>query len=78
MGNLDKGMVVRTVFLLCALLNQFLTAYGYTPIDSEAVANFVAFVLTGVASAWSWWKNNSVTKEARKADEYMKELKKRK
>lgn len=75
MGNIDKGTIVRSIFLLCALVNQFLTAYGYTPIDAEGVANFVAFVWTGIASAWAWWKNNSVTKEAQEADKYLQKLK---
>ena len=27
-----------------------------------------------LAAVWSWWKNNSFTKEAIKADEYLEDL----
>ena len=31
--------------------------------------------MTAVFAAWSWWKNNSFTKHAKLADEFLKEAK---
>ena len=69
--------IIRTVLLDIALLNQLLTAFGKCPlpIEDELVNQLISAIFTVSASVWSWWKNNSVTKNAIKADEYLKELK---
>lgn len=75
---MSKGTLIRAVVLLVALINQSLVLAGYSPLpfDDVQVENFTAAVFTIVASIWSWWKNNSITRNAKKADEYLKELKK--
>ena len=69
--------IARTVVLFLALINQFLTMTGKNPIpySDSAIYEFVSFLFTGVAAIVSWWKNNSFTKNAISADEFMKELK---
>lgn len=64
---------VRTAVLALALINQVLGLFGISelPISEGAVA--MAF--TGAASMWAWWKNNSITCKARKADVYLAQLK---
>jgi SPP1 family holin len=59
------------------LLNQLLAAFGKSPLpfSDEQVDTFVSTLLTAVSAIWAWWRNNSFTKAAIKADEYMKELK---
>lgn len=71
------GTKLRTIALFVALLNQLLVTFGYSPIpfDSEAVEQTVASIFTGIVAIWTWWKNNSFTKEARMADKRLKELK---
>lgn len=71
--------IVRTIILVVALINQILTATGKNPLpfsESEMYEGLTA-VATIAASVWAWWKNNSFTKAAINADEYMNELKQR-
>ena len=79
MDNLTvtKGAVIRTVVLVIALVNQVLTSIGYPvlPFTDEQVTELITLAFTIGASAWAWWKNNSFTKHAIKADEIKNELK---
>lgn len=71
---IDKGMIVRTVVLFLALVNQFLVLSGFSPLPFEnaEVEHGVTGALTAAASIWTWWKNNDVTRKARKNEEYLK------
>lgn len=69
--------VVRTIVLVATLINQVLTMLGKNPLpfaEDELYTIFTA-AATIVATVWAWWKNNSFTLEAIKADEYLAELK---
>ncbi|KRG15625.1 hypothetical protein ACA30_05935 [Virgibacillus soli] len=74
---MDKGMIIRTIVLIAALINQVLVMAGISPLpfSSEEIELFVTGAFTVVATFIAWWKNNSFTKEAKQADIYMKELK---
>lgn len=74
---MKKGTIVRTAVLTFALVNQILTIAGVNPLpftNEEFEAGF-SMMLTVGASLWSWWKNNSFTKNAIEADRYLAELK---
>jgi len=71
--KIEKVVLIRTVLLILALVNQGLTLYGYSPINAEATADFVAIVFTAVTAAWAWWSNNDVTRKARKRRQAIKE-----
>lgn len=75
--KVDKATIARTVVLVLALLNIILERFGIKalPIDNELVNQVISvgFLLYGVIT--NWWHNNSFTKEAKQADEYLKELK---
>lgn len=75
---IEKGTIVRTVVLGVALVNQALIIAGKNPLPftNEEVAAGVAMALTAGASIWAWWKNNSFTQAAIKADDVLKNLKK--
>lgn len=79
MENLHvKGeTIARTVVLFLALANQLMIAFGWSPIELEedSVYAAVSTVVTIVTALCAWWKNNSFTKAALKADEVMKEEK---
>lgn len=62
---------VRTTVLVAALINQALLICGITKneADMDTLTNYVSFAFTAVSAVWSWWKNNSFTKNAQKADE---------
>ncbi len=73
------GTIIRTVCLALALINQILTAtgHGIIQIDDETLAQLISTVATVITAVIAWWKNNSITKAAREADEYMHKLKSR-
>jgi len=77
---MDKFTLIRTIVLVVALINQSLVLAGYSPLpfDDVQVENAVTIVFSVVASLLAWWKNNSLTKEAKEADKYLKELKDKK
>lgn len=72
-----KGTIVRTIVLVVAIVNHFLTISGHSvlPFDEDSVNEIVSTVFMAVVSIWTWWKNNSFTPAAKKADKYMKSLK---
>lgn len=74
---MSKDTIIRTVILALALINQVLTSMGHSviPISDEEITTFLTLLFTIGASLIAWWKNNSFSKEAIKADEYLKELK---
>lgn len=74
---MDKFTLIRTIVLAVALINQSLVLAGYSPLpfDDTQVENTVTIVFSVAASLLAWWKNNSITREAKEADKYLKELK---
>lgn len=68
--KIKTGTIVRTVVLVFALINQALIIAGYHPLPftDEEVGQAVSMLLTVAASIWAWWKNNSFTQAAIKAD----------
>ena len=77
MKNVKASTIIRTVVLLLALVNQGLIIAGLNvlPITEDQVTEVLSLVFTIGASLWAWWKNNSFTEAAIKADELMAELK---
>ncbi len=75
--KIQKGTIIRTIILLVALINQFLTIAGKAvlPFSDEQITNFLSMALTGTASIIAWWKNNSFTQSAISADIDLKRMK---
>ena len=73
---MSKGTIIRTSVLIFALVNQVLVIAGINPLPftSEEFEEGFSMVLTVVAALWSWWKNNSFTKNAIEADAYLQNL----
>ena len=73
--TISAGTITRTAVLLLALTNQILSACGkpVLPIESATVEQLVTAGITTVAALVAWWKNNSFTVPALKADAMMKE-----
>lgn len=78
MKKIKPDTIARTIVLVIALINQVLAVLGkdVLPFADDTIYELVTLVFTIGASAWSWWKNNSITKKAIAADEYLAELKK--
>lgn len=72
--NISAGTIARTVCLALALTNQILSATGHPvlPIEDSQVKTLVTTGMTVAASLAAWWKNNSFTLAAIKADEALK------
>ena len=76
MKNVKIGTIVRLIVMILSMVNMLLTVNGKNPLpwsEDEMYIGLsqVAAILTTV---WTWWKNNSFTKEAIKADEYSEDL----
>ena len=75
--NITSGTIARTIILVLALLNQLLTATGHSVINisDESINTLISTSFTIVTAVIAWWKNNSFTQSALKADEVMREEK---
>lgn len=73
--NITSGTIARTIILVLALLNQILTAMGHSVINisDESINTLISTGFTIVTAIIAWWKNNSFTQSALKADEVMRE-----
>lgn len=73
----SKATVVRTIMLVLTIINDILIFRGKSPIniDESTVYQIVSILATILVPIWTWWKNNSITRHAKKADEYLDKLK---
>lgn len=77
MNNIKFGTIVRTILFVIAIINLILKAQGKSIIDIEE--NIVAYWLETIVDIAimivSFWKNNSFSKYAIMADEFLQHLK---
>ena len=75
--KISTGTITRTVILALALINQVITVSGHSPlpIEEEADTEQIATSATIITATIAWYKNNSFSQEAIKADAKLKELK---
>ena len=75
--GVSSGTVVRTLLLVLALVNQVLAVFGITaiPVTDEQLSTLINTVFTVITALMAWWKNNSFTEAAQKADEIKNALK---
>lgn len=68
--------IIRTVVLALALINQILAICGKDtiPLYESDIAQFVSIIALICSTLWAWWKNNSFTNNAIKADDYKEHL----
>lgn len=78
MKKVKPDTIIRTIILIIALANQALAIMGKEaiPVTDDQVYQLITLVITIIASMWTWWKNNSFTLPAIKADEYLAKLRK--
>lgn len=76
MNKIKAATITRTAVLILALANQILSATGHSPIpvDDAQLEQLISTGITVGAAIWAWWKNNSFTKEAIAADNYLESL----
>lgn len=75
--RISKGTIVRTVMLIIVIINLVLKQLGYDLINvSESeILSVVEMLIELAVIVVSFWKNNSYTQNAIKADEFLKNLK---
>lgn len=73
--KVTKGTIARTAILVLTMINSGLAIFGKSPlpIGDETVTQVVSFVFSTTAALVAWWKNNSFTAPALKADTMIKE-----
>ena len=76
--GVTKDTWARLIVIVFAFINQTLVIFGkeQLPFTNDEVYQIVSYAFTILASVWGYWKNNSLTLEAQKADEKLKEYKK--
>lgn len=74
--KISKETIIRTVLLAVALVNMALNAFGKNtlPFTDDEISEIISVAFMAVTSIAAWWKNNSFTKKAIKADKYLEEL----
>ena len=74
--KIETDTIARTIVLALALLNQILAVMGRGTIDiaESDVYQIASLAATIVSAIWAWWKNNSFTRHAILADEYLDKL----
>lgn len=75
--NIKKSTIVRTIFLVVAIVNKFLTTkgIGFNLFMNEELAGLLADAFLSVVGIVVFWYNNSFTKNAIAADNYLADLK---
>lgn len=77
---ISKGTIARTIMLVIVLVNMVLQHFGIDVIkvDESEVLSLVETVINLAVIIVAFWKNNSFTDKAIKADEFLKNLKEEK
>lgn len=77
MYNISKGTIVRTIMLVIVIVNLILKACDKPLIDVEEHTLFywLEVILEIAVIITTFWKNNSFSKAAIRADDFLKKLK---
>ena len=75
--KISKGTIIRTIALAVVLLNLLLKALGKPLIDFDEGSALVwlEYIIDVAVILVTFWKNNSFSEYAIKADEFLQQLK---
>lgn len=75
MKKKDIGILIRTLVLVFALINQALVLAGYSPLpfSDQEVEAFVTSLFTIGSSVWVWWKDQDISHESRDKKKFIDE-----
>jgi SPP1 family holin len=61
--KMDRGITIRTIILVIALINQIFVSFGLNPIpgDENTWYEVISTIFTAVTAIIAWFKNNYVT-----------------
>ena len=74
--KITKATIVRTILVTLVIINFVLEKIGLDliPVDESVILKFVETIIEIAVIVVGFWKNNSFTEKAIKADEFLKEL----
>ena len=74
--KISKGTIVRTIMMLLVIVNIVLQKMGYDiiDVDENTILTLVELLIEIAVLIVGFWKNNSYTEKAIKADEFLKGL----
>lgn len=74
--KITKSTIIRTILMVLVIVNFVLEKCGIDiiPTDEYIVTMFVETLIEIAILVVGFWKNNSFTEKAIKADEFLKEL----
>lgn len=74
--KITKGTIVRAIMMILVVVNLVLEKCGIDVIrtDENAILMLVEAIIELAIIAVGFWKNNSFTQAAIKADEFLKQL----
>lgn len=74
--KITKATIVRTILLVLVLINFVLERMGIDiiPVSESGILMFVETVIEIAIIGVAWWKNNSFSEKAIKADKFLQEL----
>ncbi len=75
--KISKGTIIRTIMLIIVIVNMILQHFGLDliKVNENEIASLVEIVIELAVILVTFWKNNSFTDNAIKADEFLKTLK---
>lgn len=75
--KISKGTIVRTILLVIVIINLILKRFGLSLIEvsENEILEAVEMIIEITVIVVNFWKNNSYTQNAIKADEFLKQLK---
>lgn len=76
LGKTRVSAVYRLIFMMLALLNQFLVLFGLYPVQemNSDIVKLVSLGLCIITGGVAYWKNNSWSPEAKAADKVMESM----
>lgn len=74
--DISKGTIIRTIMLVIVIINLILKSCGKNIIDIDegTVAYYFETILEIAVIIAGFWKNNSYTENAQKADKFLRAL----
>lgn len=74
--NISKGTIVRTIAILLVIINMILQHFGLDVInvDESTILTFVEILIEIAVIVVGFWKNNSYSEKAIRADEFLRVL----
>lgn len=75
--KVEKRTIIRTIVNMVAMVNLGLTISGKNPLpySESEIYTGLSVVAEVCTNLWTWWKNNSFTKAAIRADGFLKQIK---